>query len=104
MDKQEKVNLEIEKTLASLDRIDRATPDDFFYTRLKGRMEEYRESVQWSFPLIWRVALTILLLVNGFTVYTLTQEDEEAEDPLTTLAADYFDMQDDTYEINVMQE
>jgi len=45
-----------------------ATTDDFFYTRLKGRMQGGSRQA-WSLPLkpIWVIGtLTLLLVVNGF--------------------------------------
>ena len=59
----------LEEHLASTQALQEAATDDFFYTRLKARMERQEERERWRFPLkpVWIIgALTILLTVNGF--------------------------------------
>ena len=102
MKEDKRYDEEIEKTLSSLDDIEHTGPAPFFYTRLTGKLSKRNESIQWSFPLIWRIALIVLLLINGVTVYIISRE--EVSDPLQTLSADYFDNDEVIYELNYYEE
>ena len=60
--------------LQSLTGMQEAGTDDFFYTRLKARMERNEPRKEWSLPLkpVWVIGgLVLLLAVNGFM---LTQQ------------------------------
>ena len=64
----------VDEHLQSILGMEEAGTDDFFYTRLKARMENNLPQQGWSFPLkpVWIVGtLTLLLAVNGFM---LTQQ------------------------------
>jgi len=59
----------VDEHLQSLQGMQEAGTDDFFYTRLKARMEKDKAQQGWSFPLrpAWVVgSLVLLLAVNGF--------------------------------------
>ena len=59
----------VDEHLQSLLGMQEATTDDFFYTRLKGRMQGNEPRQGWSLPLkpVWVIGtLALLLLVNGF--------------------------------------
>jgi hypothetical protein len=59
----------VDEHLQSLQGMQEATTDDFFYTRLKGRMEKNDTRQGWNLPLkpIWVISTLLLLLaVNGF--------------------------------------
>ena len=59
----------VDEHLQSMQGMKEVGTDDFFYTRLKARMEKDIPVQGWSFPLkpVWLVsALTVLLAVNGF--------------------------------------
>jgi hypothetical protein len=59
----------IDEHLQSLLGMQEATTDDFFYTRLKGRMQGNELRQGWSLPLkpVWVIGtLALLLAVNGF--------------------------------------
>jgi len=59
----------VDEHLQSLQGMQEAGTDDFFYTRLKARLEKDRSQQGWSFPLkpAWVVgSLVLLLAVNGF--------------------------------------
>jgi hypothetical protein len=66
----------VDEHLQSLQGMREATTDDFFYTRLKGRMLARQKGGQgndtrqgWSLPLkpVWVIGtLSLLLAVNGF--------------------------------------
>lgn len=58
----------VDTHLQSMLGMQEASTDDFFYTRLKARMEKEKPQQGWSFPLkpLWVVGTLILLLaVNG---------------------------------------
>ena len=66
-------NKKIEEILGSLDNCQRATVPDFFYTRLKAKMES-RESAVSRKPLILRpvfalTALALVLILNAFVIF-----------------------------------
>ena len=59
----------VDEHLQSLQGMQEAGTDDFFYTRLKARIEKNKSQQSWGFPLkpAWVVGSLILLLaVNGF--------------------------------------
>ena len=64
----------VDEHLQSLQGMQEAGTDDFFYTRLKARMEKNLPQQGWGFPLkpVWVVGTLVLLLaVNGIM---LTQQ------------------------------
>ena len=59
----------VDEHLQSLRGMQEAGTDDFFYTRLRGRMEKNQAQQGWNFPLkpAWIVGtLALLLAINGF--------------------------------------
>lgn len=59
----------VDEHLRSIAGMQEAGTDDFFYTRLKARMEKGQSQQGWVFPLrpVWIVGtLSLLLVVNGF--------------------------------------
>ena len=59
----------VDEHLQSMLGIKEVGTDDFFYTRLKARMEKENSRQGWNFPLkpVWIVGtLALLLAVNGF--------------------------------------
>ncbi|GAB4376949.1 MAG: hypothetical protein Kow0042_23910 [Calditrichia bacterium] len=67
MNKQEKIEQEINKTLAQFEKAEKLEPDPYFYTRLKARLAE-KERRRVGIPAILKpVLLTILLLLNVST-------------------------------------
>jgi hypothetical protein len=63
----------VDQHLQSIQGMQEAGTDDFFYTRLKARMqarvEKEQEGPGWSFPLkpVWVIGTLVLLLtINGF--------------------------------------
>ena len=66
MDK--KITALVDEHLQSLQGMQEAGTDDFFYTRLKARMEKNLPQLGWGFPLkpVWMIGtLVMLLAVNG---------------------------------------
>ncbi len=75
MKQSENIEKRIEAALNSLDGIKRATPGDFFYTRVMARMERY-EATLWdkvvSFIAQPAVAIAVfiaVILTNGLVIY-----------------------------------
>ena len=59
----------VDEHLQSMDAMQEAGMDEFFYTRLKARMEKQNSQPGWNFPLkpVWIVGtLTVLLAANSF--------------------------------------
>lgn len=59
----------VDEHLRSMQGMTETGTDEFFFTRLKARMEREHNSAGWSLPLkpVWAVAtLALLLAVNGF--------------------------------------
>ncbi len=59
----------VDEHLQSMQEIQEVGTDDFFYTRLKARLQREKSQQGWSFPLkpVWIVGtLALLLAVNGF--------------------------------------
>ncbi len=73
-------NNRIEEMLNSIDGCRKATAPDFFYTRLKARMEkEILKPVaqKWILrPAFAAIALMLVLLVNGFVLLQKNQTDD----------------------------
>ena len=93
-----KRNNQIEDILGSLDGNQRASVPDFFYTRLKAKMEKGNETVvhkSWLLrPAYAMAALVIVLLINAVVIFkggninnqvTSTVENET----LQSIAAEY---------------
>ena len=86
----------VDEHLQSIQAMQEAGTDDFFYTRLKARMEKEKSVQGWSFPLkpVWIVGTLVLLLaVNGFMLSQQfkTKETSATADtsPLQNFAASY---------------
>jgi hypothetical protein len=76
----------IDEHLESLIGMKEAVTDDFFYTRLKARMDRQSGATVWNFPLkpVWVVStLFVLLAVNGFM---LSQKLEGKKEKATASA------------------
>ena len=66
-----------DRILNSLDGLKKAEAPDFFYTRLKGRMQHESGHITWPFQLLrplWVTsALVFLLVVNVFSIMQLNR-------------------------------
>ena len=86
----------VTEILESLDGVKRASIPDFFYTRLKARMENETE-VKTARPWILRPAyavltLVLILLVNAAVIFQKQDSTEEViqeTDNLQAMAAEY---------------
>lgn len=73
--------------LQSIQGMQEATTDEFFYTRLKARMQKTTES-GWTFPLkpVWVVgSLTLLLVINGFMLMQRSKAEKPAGNMRTSI-------------------
>lgn len=100
-------NKSIEDILGSLDNTGRATAPDFFYTRLKARME--KELVTGSKkslilrPAIAFAALFLVLIINAAVIFSSNKTEATASgdtDVTQSIAAEYRINSNLTYEIN----
>lgn len=84
-----------EEILSSLDKIQKAVAPDFFYTRLKARMEKESEvpaARPWVLrPVYTFAALVIILLINAFVLFkeNSTNQTTTTVDPMQSIAAEY---------------
>jgi len=101
-------NKRTEEIINSLDGVQRASAPDFFYTRLKARMEKGLESgYRRSWVLRPAYALATLALVIAINVFVLFKNDNSPNnataesDSITSIAAEY-NLNDNgaLYEIN----
>lgn len=104
---KQKFDLEkrIEQTLESLDGIQPAEVNPFFYTRLTAKMEKQASpaasSFGWIGNLKWNVALlSLFMALNVASVFLLSGSPQESEPgteqvSIDAFADDYFSTSDD---------
>ncbi len=107
-------NKKIDEILDSLDHCERASAPDFFYTRLKARMQGELESKSRvkKAPLILRpvfalTAVVAVIVINAFVIFQNDNSNEntalsEAES-IQSIAADY-SLNDNTILFDINQE
>lgn len=100
-------NNRIDEVLNSLDNVQRATAPDFFYTRLKARME--KELVAQSRKKSWVLrpvyilgVLLVVLAVNAAIIFKGSSSETSPSDTETmqSIASEYRINSNLTYEIN----
>lgn len=84
----------LEEHLQVIDQMVEKTTDDFFYTRLKARMEKRTEPSQWSFPVKPAWVIGTLLLFVALNFITLNEKYKtttsvENENTIESFAASY---------------
>ena len=74
MDINNRIEREIDKTMASLDHLPKAKTDPFFYNRLEARLSETEDRPLAVFP--WRIAAAIALAaaINTFALINVWQD------------------------------
>lgn len=103
-------NRKVEEILGSLDRHPRASAPNFFYTRLKARMEKSREnSPQKSWilrPAYTLAALVLILVVNAAVILKNNQSEETSVTDIdTTLSiASEYSINDNGFMYDLTQE
>lgn len=82
MENSDKIEQEIDKTLASLERMESASPRPFFYTRLEAKMQKryapmpkfvLRPAFIWSF-------LALILIINVSVVISYAKRTHSSEE------------------------
>ena len=74
--------------LESVNGMQEAETDPFFYTRLKARMENETTNESWSFPLkpAWLVSMLVLFLfINAFFLVTQVKQNKNTSSQETSL-------------------
>ena len=84
--------------LRSFDKMQEASTDEFFYTRLKARIENKEEQKNWSFPLkpVWVISVLIIMLsINSFVLIKQNKNDSNSMSPSQTIQgfAEAYDQQ-----------
>lgn len=84
----------LEEHLQVLDEMQEVGTDEFFYTRLRAKMEARNAGEEWSFlvrPTMAIAALSLLLVLNGFLLfqYTKTNNKQDSAYSIQRFATDY---------------
>jgi hypothetical protein len=88
---KENADIEIRRTMESMDGLDRAKPRPFFYGRLKSRMDQQTGTAH-SIIYRWKyqTAAAILILLMNFTViYHSFQDESIPYDEMDHLVEEY---------------
>jgi len=85
MIQKEKIQVEIEQTLQSLDKVKRAEANPFLFTRIKARMDKKANGWEWIFSFVSRpvIAIAIMVLVmavNGWALFGSGSNDTATAD------------------------
>lgn len=93
---ENKRNNSTDEVLNSLDGIQRATMPDFFYTRLKARMENGVQPVKqssWALRPVYAMAALVLVLIINVAVIFKSKDTKESISPdiesIQSIAAEY---------------
>lgn len=87
-------NEQLEKQLKVLSELKEVGTDDFFYTRLRARMENESGNFAWAFRLkpVWLMTVLLLMLVfNGWMLVANNQTSvtSPVHDAIASLAVQY---------------
>lgn len=89
--KNRKINIdqEVQKTMESIDQIQRVEGNPFLYTRLQEKLRQEAEgevvTIRTRFP-VWQVAMVVVLLfINGFALMEFGYFDETTETVATSI-------------------
>ena len=90
MENEERVHKEIDKTMKALDGLERASADEYFFTRLEARMEHRRDATTVVPRLSWGIAaVMMIIMLNVFTLMYYWDADTISEQEITALAEEY---------------
>jgi hypothetical protein len=106
---ENKGNNRIEEILGSLDGLSRASAPNFFYTRLRARMEKKENSPQRSWvlrPAYSFAALILILLINAAVILKTNTSDENSfsETDTTLSIASEYSINDNGFIYDLIQE
>ena len=89
---QENLNKKVEDTMRSLDGIEKANPNPFFFTRLEARMQRQKgiwDSIS-SFvtkPLITFACISLVIMINAAVIFSSTglqgADNSQGNEPAT---------------------
>ena len=101
---QEDIDKKIAKTLSSLDDVERAKANPFFYTRLKAKMEEEKRGF-WALFTIPQFSMAVasvflLLCLNFYLMINYELNASTQTDEVSTFISDYQINVGDIYELN----
>jgi hypothetical protein len=83
MHTEKDITQQVEAILNSLDGIERAAPEPFFYTRLMARMDQLNDSPwnKWlqilSKPSIAVAILSLFILLNGVMLFSKSDQEDD---------------------------
>ena len=98
MNKKDKIEQEIRKTLDQFDNAEQLTPNPYFYSRVQARLEEQHEQ-QSFFSMVLRPALvTALVAINISTVVwyfsgNSSQDKTDSRQQLIEILSDDFGLE-----------
>lgn len=78
--------------LKSLDGIRSAEPKDYFYARLKSKLEKEQRQEEWIFPLkpVWMICtLAVLFLINTVILMQKNKSQQLGNNSIESFAAAY---------------
>jgi hypothetical protein len=89
----------VERALESLEHVRRASPGEFFFTRVQARLQQVQRNT-WerisSFlarPAIAAIAIFVVLLANGFIIYEHSLQNDSPVAEVQTLVNDEYNME-----------
>lgn len=79
MTQKEEIQQEIEKTLESIDGIQRAASNPYLFTRIKARMDRDKNPWERTFsfvskPLVAVAMLVFVMAINGWAIFSTSNE------------------------------
>ena len=83
MDRKNRINSEVEKTLELLDKLENIEPNPFLYTRIKVKIDEFNTKPIWLQDLsltdiIKSAFIVILVLINIYSLIVFSQQNTTA--------------------------
>lgn len=75
MDKQDKIEKEIDKTLAMFEKKESLTPNPYFYTRVKQRLDDRKKKRFTISDILKPAFFTLLIILNLTTAIWYTSSD-----------------------------
>lgn len=88
---EEKSSKKIDEVMQSLNRVEKASPSPFFFTRLEARME--REKSSWekisSFvakPVVAFACICLVIMINAWVIFSSRNSQNSTEQQTSELA------------------
>ena len=90
MKNQYKIEEDVRKTMASLDRLDRVDGNPFLFTRIKAKLEDSSKPKSFQFAGVLQIGMVaVLLLVNLISLNKKVEASFGEEVILENIAIDY---------------